>query len=213
MNRNWFIFFGIAVLMSMMIPIGVNAGDLNPSSAPGPTMHTLNEIYDKIGSSSTQEEKIPSTSIFGIPSAAYATIIGMEHGTIKGDCTVEGEENNIIVLSFEQMVTIPTDAVTGLPTGQRIHKPLSIIKYIDKSSPLLFGATCNGEQFSIEIRLYRTNGSSLKEHYYTIKLIKAIAVEITSCTPNKEKISFTYEKIVWTDEINGIEAEDSWKRP
>lgn len=204
---------GIAVVMLMMISGGVNAGDLNPSSAPASTMHTLSEIYDKIGSTSTQATQIPSASIFGISSGLYATIAGVQQGAIEGDCTVPGREKSIMVLGFEQMVSIPRDVNSGLPTGQRIHGPLSIIKYIDKSSPNLFHLTCTGEQATVTIKFYRTNGSDQEEHYYTIELTNATAVEMKSSYPNYEKISFTYETITWTEEISGIEAEDSWKDP
>ncbi|MFH2092309.1 MAG: Hcp family type VI secretion system effector [Pseudomonadota bacterium] len=204
---------GIAVFMLMMISGDVNAGDLNPSSAPGSTMHTLSEIYDKIGSTSTSATQIPSASIFGIPSGIYATMEGINQGIIEGDCTVPGKEKSIMVLGFEHKVTIPRDEHTGLPTGQRVHGPVTIIKYIDKSSPLIFSATCTGEQMKeVAIKFYRTNGANQEEHYYTIKLNKAIIVETQSLYPNYEKISVTYEKIIWTYEPEGIETEDSWRR-
>lgn len=34
----------------------------------------------------------------------------------------------------------PRDAASGLPTGKRMHKPLTITKELDKSSPMLYNA-------------------------------------------------------------------------
>lgn len=35
------------------------------------------------------------------------------------------------------MVDLPNAAATGLPTGKRMHKPLTALKEVDKASPLL----------------------------------------------------------------------------
>jgi type VI protein secretion system component Hcp len=39
----------------------------------------------------------------------------------------------------------PRDAASGLPTGKRQHKPISITKELDKSTPLLMQALCTNE--------------------------------------------------------------------
>jgi len=40
-----------------------------------------------------------------------------------------------MVIAVEHEVLSPCDAASGLPTGKRQHKPLSITKEVDKSSP------------------------------------------------------------------------------
>ncbi|WP_299983404.1 Hcp family type VI secretion system effector [Desulfobacula sp.] len=153
---------------------------------------------------------------------SYLTVEGKEQGAIAGDCTQTDKEDSILVYSIDHKVEIPRDTHTGLPTGQRIHKPLQIIKHKDKSSPLLFGACSKGEQMAVELKQYRINEKGVEEHYFTIKLENAIIVEMQEYNPltfleeNKpykdmESVLFTYEKIIWTYEPDGIETEDSWK--
>jgi len=39
-------------------------------------------------------------------------------------------------ISFDQEIVSPRDAASGLPTGKRMHKPFTITKELDKSSPI-----------------------------------------------------------------------------
>ena len=155
----------------------------------------------------------------------YLKVKGASQGDIKGDCSQSGRENEILVYSLDHSVEIPRDTHSGLPTGQRIHKPLTILKHKDQASPLLFQACCTGEQITnFELDFYRISSKGQEEHYFTIKLENAIIVGMREFTPttfleeNKsyhdmEEVSFSYEKIVWTYEPDGIEAEDDWKSP
>ncbi|MFO7752654.1 MAG: Hcp family type VI secretion system effector [Desulfobacteraceae bacterium] len=155
---------------------------------------------------------------------SYLKVTAKDQGEIKGDCTQEGREDLILVYSIDHKVEIPRDTHTGLPTGQRMHKPFHIIKHKDKSSPGLFQACCSGEQMDTELKFYRITDAGKEEHYFTIKLESAIIVEMQEYNPlvfleeskpykDMEKVSFTYEKIIWTYEPDGIETEDSWKAP
>jgi type VI secretion system secreted protein Hcp len=156
---------------------------------------------------------------------AYLKLTGANQGEIKGDCAQSGREDMILVYAVDHEVEIPRDTHTGLPTGQHIHKPLTITKHKDKSSPLLYQACTSGEQFTeAELHFYRINDKGQEEHYFTIKLEKAIIVNMKEYTPltflpenmpykDMENTSFTYEKIIWTYETDGIESEDDWKAP
>ncbi|MDA3786918.1 MAG: Hcp family type VI secretion system effector [Desulfobacula sp.] len=153
---------------------------------------------------------------------SYLTLEGKEQGAIAGDCPQVDKEDSILVYSIDHRVEIPRDTHTGLPTGQRIHKPLQITKHKDRSSPLLYGACCSGEQMKlVHLKQYRINEKGVEEHYFSIKLENAIIVEMQEYNPltfleeNKpykdmEVVYFTYEKIIWTYEPDGIESEDSW---
>ena len=155
---------------------------------------------------------------------SYLKVEGNDQGEIKGDCPQEGREDLILVYSIDHTVEIPRDTHTGLATGQRIHKPLQVIKHKDKASPGLFQACCTGEQCKVELKFFRITDAGKEEHYFTIKLEEAIIVEMREYNPltfleeNKpykdmESILFTYSKIIWTYEPDGIETEDSWKAP
>ena len=118
---------------------------------------------------------------------------------------------------------MPNSATTGLPSGVRQHKPFTITKAIDKSSPLLNQALCSGEQLtSVKFTFFRTSVAGGKEIFYTIELANAIISSTRLWKPSVkdpmavaanfgeyEEVSFVYEKIIWTWTPDGIEAQDS----
>ncbi|MFH1863008.1 MAG: Hcp family type VI secretion system effector [bacterium] len=155
----------------------------------------------------------------------YLKLTGMNQGPIQGDCKQLGHEDTILVYEFDHEISIPRDNLTGLPTGQRLHRPFAITKHIDNASPKLCQACTSGEQFSeVILEFYRINERGLEEHYYTIKLENAIVVDLQTFKPmtlveetkslhDMEKVSFTYRKIIWTYVLDGIESEDDWQVP
>jgi type VI secretion system secreted protein Hcp len=154
----------------------------------------------------------------------YMTVKAKNQGDIQGDCTQQGRENTIICYSLDHRVEIPRDPYSGLSTGQRIHKPFKVSTNVGKHTPKLFQACCTGEHMDVELQMFRINEKGQEEKYFTIKLQDAIVVEsrewypetfIESTKPYKhmEDILFTYETIIWTYVTDGIEAQDSWKKP
>ena len=156
---------------------------------------------------------------------SHLTLEGNTQGAIEGSCEIEGREGSILVYALDHEITIPRDTHTGLPTGKRIHEPLTIIKEFDKSSPKLYQALTSGEQFkTVQLDFYRISPAGAEELYYTIKLENAIIVRTKAWYPetlvksnepykHMESIAFSYEKIIWTWAIDGIEAEDAWNAP
>ena len=154
---------------------------------------------------------------------AYLAVKGKSQGDIKGDCPQGGDKKDkIIVYAMDHTVEIPKDTHTGLPTGQRIHQPMTFIKHKDNASPKLFKACCTGEQCEIVFDQYRIKPDGTEEKYFTIKLEEAIVVNMREYTlmtfmpENKpyqdmEEVSFTYSKITWTYNDGNIEYVDSWK--
>lgn len=160
-----------------------------------------------------------------MPMTSHMEVTGKNQGKINGSCDMEGREDTILVYAMKHNIHIPRDPQSGLPSGKRIHRPLQIEKEIDKSSPMLNQALCTGEQLSeVVVKKFRIDPTGAEEHYYTITLEDAIIVEMEPYMPlafltenepyrHMEKVSFTYSKIKWKHEIDGIESEDSWKVP
>ncbi len=153
----------------------------------------------------------------------YMKVVGKNQGDIKGSCEQAGDKKDkILVYSMEHNVEIPHDTHTGLPTGQRIHHPLTVTKAKDVASPKLFAACCKGERVSVELDFYRIKETGEEELYYKIKLEDAVVVSMKEETPttflaaNKpyhdmEDVSFTYSKITWAYSDGNIEYTDDWK--
>ncbi|MHA1973611.1 MAG: type VI secretion system tube protein TssD [Candidatus Hodarchaeales archaeon] len=136
-------------------------------------------------------------------------------GNIEGSSKIAGREGSIDVLSFSHSIRQPVDPTTGLASGQRRHSPLKITKTIDKATPKLYQLLAeNGVISSFTLKFYRLNSQDQEEHYFTINLEDAHIVSITSAGIAGEElletISFTYRKIIWVWEIDGIQAEDYW---
>lgn len=154
---------------------------------------------------------------------AYMSINGKSQGEIKGDCPQGGDKKDkILVYAINHSVEIPTDTHTGLPTGQRIHHPLTVTKHKDISSPKLAKLVCTGEQSTVVIDQYRINADGSEEKYFTIKMEQAIVIGVKQYTPltflpeNKpyhdmEEVSFTYSRITWTYNDGNIEYMNDWK--
>lgn len=156
---------------------------------------------------------------------AYLTLTGERQGIIKGSCKQKGREDTILVQAVEHEVTIPRDPQTGLATGKRVHHPLTIVKVVDRSSPLLYMALTSGEHMkSVNIDWYQINEKGQEEIYFTTKLEDAIIVCMKVSKKNcqdpsaasladMEEVSFTYRRISWRSTRDGVESEDDWSTP
>jgi len=153
------------------------------------------------------------------------TLTGENQGAIKGSWTMAGREDTILVEAFNHQVSMPRDPQTGLASGKRRHEPMSVVKFYDKSSPLLYQALCTGEHFKdVTLKWYRIASTGQEEHYFTTLLEDAILVAIRPFMPNAldketeqyghmEECSFTYRRITWTFEDGGVTATDDWSTP
>ena len=152
----------------------------------------------------------------------HVFITGAKSGPISG----ENDDKSIAGLAFEHSIVVPRDASTGLPTGKRQHKPFTLVKAIDASTPLLYSAaTTNQNLTTVSFQFYRPSATGGKpELYYTVTLVNASIASIRNWKPNTrdlsadragdlEEVSFTYQKITWTYAKGGITASDDWTAP
>ena len=137
----------------------------------------------------------------GAAEFAHMTVVGQKQGAIKG---------KLAVIAVEQYTTSPRDPQSGLPTGQRINKPIVIIKECDAASPQLFQAICTNENLtSVTIEFVETESTGRAGVGSTLKLTNAnmasfrqfVAAEDdpTGLPPGTyEEISLTYAKMSLT---------------
>lgn len=169
-----------------------------------------------------------------MPTPAYMSITGETQGDITkdaysadsvGNSWQEAHVDEFLVQELDHVLTIPRDPQSGQPTGQRVHRPVIVTKAQDCCSPLLFNALVSGEKLpECNIKFYRTSIQGKQEHYYTIKLIDALLVDMqtrmahcqdadTSDRVTEEVLSFTYRAIEVTHEVMGKGGNDDWRAP
>ena len=109
---------------------------------------------------------------------------------------------------------------SGLPTGKRQHKPVSIVKPLDKATPLLMRDCSSGKAVSeVEIHLTRTGRDGARETYLIIKMQDVIISSYDVASGNDdsgepirplEQLELTYSSITWTYVDGGVEYTDDW---
>lgn len=128
-------------------------------------------------------------------------ITGQQQGQFQGS---DGPVMEIV--SFSHEIVSPRDAASGLPTGRRQHKPITIAKEIDKASPLIFQALVDNENLTEILIGLLKDGNEVA----TVKLTNA-SVAGRAQEGITEEISFTYQRIEWTWLDGGITAVDDWE--
>ena len=152
----------------------------------------------------------------------FCTVVGAKQGTFEGDRTAGKGATQIPVLFLTEEITRPFDTSTGMSTGARTHKPLTIVKELDASSPQFFFATVTGETLrSVTCTFYRAfrSGTGDTRAYFKITLTNANIVDYkdagdgsngTGTGDERERISFTYQRIELTDIDSSSTATDDW---
>ena len=96
---------------------------------------------------------------------------------IEGESTDEKHKNEIAVLSFTQS-WINTTPVTGAGKGKVQCGAITLMKTIDKSSPVLVKKTIQGVHIPSGQLTFRSEGAQPTE-YYIIKLSEIFITEVT----------------------------------
>jgi hypothetical protein len=82
--------------------------------------------------------------------------VGTKQGSIKGTSKVKDREGWLeiesvdvggVALTEENDAALRRDAASGLPTGKRKHKTITIVREVDSASPLLWQALVTNEGF------------------------------------------------------------------
>lgn len=128
----------------------------------------------------------------------------------KGWCDIE---------SWSWGVSQPSDRASGRATGKRQHKPFTIIKEIDKSTPLLMtNCVTNKKIGTIQFEVMKPGATGEETTYFKIKLEDCIVTSINHVDDDSdddrrplETITINYSKMTWTYEEQGTEFVDDWK--
>jgi type VI secretion system secreted protein Hcp len=159
---------------------------------------------------------------------AYMWAKGQKSGPIKGSVTQKGREDSVAVIAVSHSIISPRDPQSGLPTGQRMHKPYVITKELDKSTPILYNVLCTNENLSEVVIKYwtpqikATTGVGSEVNHFTVKLTNANIASLDFRManirhpdlvkfPEYEEVAMTYQKIEWTWNDGGITAMDDWE--
>ena len=160
----------------------------------------------------------------------YAYLVGQKSGQVKGGITQKGREDSIGVIAVSHSIVSPRDPQSGLPTGQRMHKPWVFTKELDKATPVLYNILCTNENVSEAVikfytpQIKATTGTGVEVNNFTVKLTNANIASIDFRMANIrhpdlvkfnewEEIAMTYQKIEWTWNDGGITAGDDWESP
>ena len=163
---------------------------------------------------------------------AYIKIEGSTQGLISSGASTQesignryqaGHEDEIMAQEISHIVTVPTDAQSGQPSGQRVHKPFSFTCSLNKAVPLLYNALTKGERLPrVEVHWFRTSSDGGAEHYFTTILEDAIITDIALVMPNAQDrsnndktelftVSLNYRKVVWEHIAAGTSGSDDWR--
>lgn len=149
----------------------------------------------------------------------YLTLNGNEQGLISAGCASMNSIGNKAQLAHvdQIMVYALKHALSRIKNVN--HQELSIVKPLDKSSPLLGKAINDNETLTCEFTVYRTNREGMKELYYKIKLTNAHISHLETVIPHsviengtesQEKVAFSYESITWEHFSAGTSAYSFW---
>ncbi len=127
-------------------------------------------------------------------------------GTISGESVDDKHQEWIEILSYQHGVTQPTTTLsTGARTTERAdHQDFTVVKTLDKASPKLALAVCNGQRIpEITIELARASGDKQKYMVYVMTDVIVTSVNPDGNTQGAnerplEEVSFNYGKIQWT---------------
>jgi type VI secretion system secreted protein Hcp len=176
-----------------------------PQGSPGAT--GAQGPQGAAGSTGAQGPQGPpgETQTTANPVLGQFSVTGQKQGQFHN-----GTSTSIDFSGFTEGVVSPRDPASGLPTGKRMHKPLTITKQIDAASPLLYSACVTNENLTkVEMNLYAPGGTTPATK---VTLTNASCSELEH-NAQTETVSFTFQKITWTYISGGITAEDDWEAP
>lgn len=144
---------------------------------------------------------------------AYITIRGVKQGKFKGSGA--SKSNRIPTTSVHFAIVSPRDPQSGLPTGQRMHKPLVMTFQMSDVNEMR-AALASGELLpAVRVEFVRAQPDGKLEQYMTYELQNAhiTAYKAHPSGGGKQgtaEITFTYEKFTEQRVTGKTMAADDW---
>lgn len=199
----------VALVSAVMVLISIKAGGggLEPNAPPGPTMHTLEDIYSTVSSGSFSGQQQPPKPL------AFDAFLKID--VIPGESVDSKHKDWIEILSYSH-------SVKPMVMPDSFFDVFTVVHTLDKASPKLALYCCNGTHFkevllqlcdpnraSYNIMAYKftdviVSGVKIRESPLTGIMIREsptssamIRESPYECLP-LEEVSFNYGKIEWT---------------
>ncbi|MEH0874843.1 Hcp family type VI secretion system effector [Pectobacterium cacticida] len=152
-------------------------------------------------------------------SIIYLELTGDKQGLISSGCSSLQSIGNRSQLGHEnQIQALSLNHSMSYDDNLSCH-PVELVKFIDKSSPLLGVSTSSNERLTANFFLYRVNSVGQLELFYEIKLTDARIVDISCNYPHSinnnemmpyEKVLLKYGSISWEHKVAGTSGYSIW---
>ncbi len=148
-----------------------------------------------------------ATAQTGAVSEYRMYVTGATQGKFTGESADSLQKKGMIKIpSVDHEIVSPRDPASGLPTGKRQHKPITISKEWGASTPQFYKAMVAGEVLTeVIIELWQQG-----VHVATTKLTGARVVNVA--VGPRQTVSFTYQKIEWMYVPGNVTATDDWRQ-
>jgi type VI secretion system secreted protein Hcp len=153
---------------------------------------------------------------------AQLVIVGERQGLILGPATGRPEAE-CRVFSVIHEIVAPRSPATGIPTGKRHHKLLTVRRDVSMASVGIRQAFCTNEILKeVRLRFYQPTLVGTPKQHYTIELSNAHVCAVRMTLPHTraqakrgpialyEEVSFAYLTIQWTWNDPNMVATDDW---
>lgn len=192
----------IAIVSIASLALKAPAGSLEPTSPPGPTMHTLDEIY-----ANTLNSNTGSTGVI-VPPEGAATGRGKSYLWVEGvpgESIDEDREEWIDIMGFNyEMLQQPPDP-TGGGASKTNFSAITLVKQVDKASPFLSLYCANGTPISrVYIETTRVSEDTIPPVLYRMELedvlVAGIAPRLVYVGGEYvliEEVALSYARIKW----------------
>jgi type VI secretion system secreted protein Hcp len=184
------------------------------------------KALQKLTGAATAAALLTSALIASAALDASIKVTGAKQGAFKHQNTVNvahGGDYTVVAVSHE--IVSPRDPQSGLPTGQRMHKPIVVTIDVDATSrkPWDDALAAAEKEPTVELEFFRPASAGLPPtKYYDVTLTDAVVgkLEVAPPDPNDKtfvaghqrlKVTFTYQKITWTWTDGGKTfSDDDW---